>query len=79
MKVFPLCDGKTSVGGTLSFSNFHRTKGEKECSTLFLPICMDASPFEGIALEMVGTQKVKIITVTKLIPVGLSLQITRDY
>ena len=45
--------GKKRVGGTLFFSillqwekrvggtlsDFHRTEGEKECSSLFLPIC----------------------------------------
>lgn len=52
--------------------------------SVWMPVWMplhlkDASPLEGIALDMVGTQEVKIITVTKLIPLELSLEITRDY
>lgn len=52
--------------------------------SVWMPVWMplhlkDASPLESIALDMVGTQEVKIITVTKLIPLELSLEITRDY
>ena len=53
--------GKKSVGGTLffpillqwekrvwgTFSNFHRTEGEKECGSLFLSICKVGKKSEG--------------------------------
>jgi len=57
--------GKESVGGTLFFpillrwkkrvwgtlSKFHRTEGEKECSTLFLPICTVGGNSGGYTLS----------------------------